>query len=59
MKHALGKTRYRILYFFDEERTGILLHGFTKNTAAVEEADKAIGRTRMAAHLAGKKGKPK
>lgn len=46
----MGKTRYRVLYFFDEERTAILLHGFTKSTAAVEEADKRIGRARMAKH---------
>ena len=46
----LGKTRYRILYFFDEDRTAVLLHGFTKATAAVEEADKKIGRTRMMRH---------
>ena len=46
----VGKTRYRILYFFDEDRTAILLHGFTKNSAAVEEGDKKIGRTRMASH---------
>ena len=46
----VGKTRYRILYFFDEDRTAILLHGFTKATAAVEESDKKIGRTRMASH---------
>jgi hypothetical protein len=39
----VGKTRYRILYFFDESRTAVLLHGFTKATAAVEEADKKIG----------------
>ena len=54
----MGKLRYRVLYFFDEERTAILLHGFTKSTAAVEEADKRIGRTRMAKHearLAGKR----
>jgi hypothetical protein len=48
----VGKIRYRILYFFDEERTAILLHGFTKATATVEEADKKIGRTRMARHEA-------
>jgi hypothetical protein len=47
-----GKTRYRILYFFDEARTAVLLHGFTKATAAVEEADKKIGRFRMARHEA-------
>ncbi|MGD1101399.1 MAG: type II toxin-antitoxin system RelE/ParE family toxin [Terriglobia bacterium] len=48
----LGKTRYRVLYFFDAARVGILLHGFTKNTAAVEETDKKIGRDRMARHAA-------
>jgi hypothetical protein len=46
----IGKTRYRVLYFFDENRTAILLHGFTKNTASVEEADKRIGRARMVRH---------
>jgi len=46
----MGKTRYRILYFFDETRTGILLHGFTKDTASVEESDKRIGRERMVMH---------
>jgi hypothetical protein len=46
----VGKTRYRILYFFDEDRTAILLHGFTKATAAVEESDKKIGRARMVSH---------
>jgi hypothetical protein len=48
----VGKTRYRVLYFFDEDRTAILLHGFTKATATVEEADKKIGRARMASHEA-------
>jgi phage-related protein len=48
----LGKTRYRVLYFFDEKRTAILLHGFTKDTAAIEESDKRIGRERMARHEA-------
>ena len=45
-----GKTRYRVLYFFDDNRTAILLHGLTKNTPAVEEADKRIGNARMAKH---------
>jgi hypothetical protein len=48
----VGKTRYRVLYFFDKARTAILLHGFTKNSAAVEEGDKRIGRGRMAKHEA-------
>jgi phage-related protein len=48
----MGKTRYRVLYFFDENRTAILLHGFTKNTASVEEPDKRIGRARMVKHEA-------
>jgi len=45
-----GKTRYRVLYFFDENRAGILLHGFTKNTASVEEADKKIAKARIEQH---------
>ena len=48
----VGKTRYRVLYFFDDERAAILLHGLTKNTPAVEEADKRIGSARMAKHEA-------
>jgi len=48
----VGKTRYRVLYFFDDERTAILLHGLMKNTPAVEEADKRIGSVRMARHEA-------
>ena len=37
------KTRYRVLYFFDEARAAVLLHGFTKATAALEEADRRSG----------------
>lgn len=48
----MGKTRYRVLYFIDEDRTVILLHGFTKSSAAVEETDKRIGRSSMAKHEA-------
>jgi len=51
----LGRTRYRVLYFFDEARVGVLLHGFTKDTAAVEEIDKKIGWSRMAQHAAKRK----
>jgi phage-related protein len=50
LRLRMGKTRYRVLYCFDEDRTAMLLHGFTKNTAAVEEGDKRIGRARMATH---------
>jgi hypothetical protein len=50
MRLRFGKARYRILYFFDDNRSGILLHGFSKDTATVEEADKKIGRARMTAH---------
>lgn len=50
LRLRMGKTRFRILYFFDEQRTAILLHGFTKNTAAVELADKRIGSSRMVGH---------
>lgn len=47
LRLSFGKTRYRVLYFFDHRRTGVLLHGFTKNTSAVEESDKKIARERM------------
>jgi len=52
MRLRMGKTRYRVLYFFDQQRMAILLHGFTKDTASVEESDKRIGRERMARHEA-------
>ncbi|MCL2659307.1 MAG: type II toxin-antitoxin system RelE/ParE family toxin [Acidobacteriaceae bacterium] len=45
-----GKTRYRVLYFFDDDRAVVLLHAFTKDTDAVEESDKKIGRARLKAH---------
>lgn len=45
-----GRTRYRVLYFLDTNRTGLLLHGFTKNTSSVEEADKKIARARIEQH---------
>jgi phage-related protein len=60
LRLRVGKTRYRVLYFFDEQRTAILLHGFSKNSATVEDADKRIGNRRMAKHearLAGSIGR--
>jgi hypothetical protein len=54
LRLRFGKVRYRVLYFFDEARRGILLHGFTKNTEAVEEADLRIARFRMVAPKARK-----
>jgi phage-related protein len=48
----VGKTRYRVLYFFDEKRTAIFLHGFTKDTGSVEESDKRVGRERVMRHEA-------
>ncbi len=50
LRLRFGKTRYRVLYFFDEQRCGILLHGFTKNTDKLEEADKRTATIRMEAH---------
>jgi len=46
----VGKTRYRVLYFFDEARVGVLLHGFTKNAAVIEASDKKTALARMARH---------
>jgi phage-related protein len=50
LRLRLGKTRYRVLYFFDERRTCILLHGFTKNTEAVSPAEIRVALQRMSAH---------
>lgn len=50
LRLRMGKTRYRVLYFFDESRVAILLHGFTKTTATVAESDKRIGNTRLRIH---------
>jgi len=46
----VGRTRYRVLYFFDEKRTGVLLHGFVKDTDTIGEADRDIARSRMTRH---------
>jgi phage-related protein len=50
LRLRLGKTRYRVLYFFDELRTCVLLHGFTKNTEAVPPIEIRIALQRMGAH---------
>jgi len=50
LRTQFGKDKYRVLYFFDENRAAVLLHGFQKNTAAVEESDKRVGRSRIAEH---------
>ena len=44
------KESCRILYYFDETRTGVLLHAFGKTEAAVEEVDRQIGIARMITH---------
>ena len=50
LRMRIGKTRYRVLYFFDSRQVGMLLHGFTKDTAAVSLADKNMGLNRMRVH---------
>ena len=51
MRMRLGKTRYRVLYFFNDDRIGVLLHGFTKDTAAVPVYDKNVAGVRMKDHI--------
>ena len=50
LRLRLGKARYRVLYFFDERRTCVLLHGFTKNTEAVPPAETCVALQRMDEH---------
>lgn len=51
MRMRFGKTRYRVLYFFNDARTGILLHGFAKDTATVPVYDKNVAEVRMNDHI--------
>lgn len=51
LRMRMGKTRYRVLYFFDQRQAGILLHGFTKSSAAVPQADTELGLRRMRIHI--------
>jgi hypothetical protein len=50
LRTQLGKDKYRVLYFFDENRAAVLVHAFQKNTAAVEEYDKRVARLRITEH---------
>lgn len=50
LRLRLGKARYRVLDFFDERRTCILLHGFTKNTEVVPQPEIRIALKRMGVH---------
>jgi hypothetical protein len=50
LRLRLGKTRFRVLYFFDERRVCILLHGFTKNTEKVPPPEVRLASIRMKAH---------
>jgi phage-related protein len=51
IRMRFGKTRYRVLYFFNDDRTAVLLHGFTKETATVPEYDKNVAGARMKDHI--------
>jgi len=51
LRAQIDGRNYRVLYFFDERRVGILLHGFIKTTAAIPEADKNLALARMTDHI--------
>ena len=51
LRMRMGKTRYRVLYFFDQHQAGVLLHGFTKNSVAIPQADAELGLRRMRIHV--------
>jgi len=50
LRTQAGKTRLRILYFADANRTFILLLGTVKNSAKLEESDIQIAERNMADH---------
>ncbi len=43
-----GRTLYRVLYYFDTERTSVLLHAFEKRTQKLPASEIGIAMRRMA-----------
>ena len=50
LRTRFGKTRLRILYFWDANQEFILLHGVVKDSEKLEKSDIETARTRMADH---------
>jgi len=55
LRTQFGKTRYRILYYCDIDRTFVLLHGLAKTTEKLPERDKHIAVRRMAGDIKAKR----
>ena len=55
LRTQLGKNRYRVLYYGDQERTFVLLHGVHKKTEELPEQDKQIALRRMKSDMEQKK----
>jgi phage-related protein len=47
LRTRLGKVRYRVLYYGDENRQFVLLHGLRKQTEKLPNSDKAAAVARM------------
>ncbi len=50
LRTQLGKTNLRVLYFADQDRVFVMLHGVVKNTAKLEKSDIAKARECMEDH---------
>ena len=50
-----GRSRHRVIYFLATGRTFVLLHGFTKKTAAVPRKDIELAERRREEYLSGRR----
>jgi phage-related protein len=50
-----ANSRYRIIYFLATAKTFVLLHAFTKKTAAVSRRDIEMAEQRRAEYLSGRR----
>ena len=50
-----GRSRYRIIYFLATVRTFVLLHAFTKKTAAVSRKEIEVAEQRREEYLFGRR----
>lgn len=50
LRTRFGKTRLRILYFADQRRTFVLLHGIVKSTEKLPESDIRAAERRLEKH---------
>jgi len=51
LRIRLSSNRYRIIYFLDEGRAFVMLHGFVKRTEKISKVDLATARKRLSGYV--------